>query len=134
MARESENDRDLLRAALVGYQVQWDRLGQTIADIQSQLGHRGPGRPAKQATGGSEEPAPRRRTMSAAGKARIAAAQRERWAKVKAAKGESVKPKSVKPKRRLSAAGRARIIAATKARWAAFRRAKAQKPASKKAR
>jgi hypothetical protein len=56
-----------------------------------------------------------RRTMSAAGRARIAAAQRARWAKVK---GQG------KPKRKLSAAGRARIAAAQKARWAKIRAAK----------
>jgi hypothetical protein len=126
MARDSGIDTDLLNAALVGYQVQRDRLAAMIADIQDQLGHRG--RSLKSETSGSEEPARHRRGMSDAGKARIAAAQRKRWAKVKAAKGESEKPK-----RRLSAAGRARIIAATKARWDAFRQAKAQKPAAKKA-
>jgi hypothetical protein len=131
MARDSGNNADLLKAALVGYQVQWERLGETIAGIQAQLGHRGPGRPLKSETSGSEEPAPRRRAMSAAGKARIAAAQRKRWAAVKAAKSGPAKPR---PKRKLSAAGRARIIAATKARWEAFRRTKAQKSASKKAR
>lgn len=31
-------------------------------------------------------PAPKKRGMSAAGRARVAAAQRERWAKIKAAK------------------------------------------------
>jgi len=129
MPTDSGHDADLLKAALVGYQVQWERLGETIAGIRAQLGHRGPGRPSKTETSGSEEPAPRRRTMSAAGKARIAAAQRARWAKVKATKSEPAKPK-----RKLSAAGRARIIAATKARWAAFRKAKTQKSASKKGR
>jgi hypothetical protein len=129
MARDSGIDAELLRAALVGYQVQSDRLSATIADIQAQLGQRGPGRPPKAEASSSEEPAPRRRGMSAAGKARIAAAQRKRWAIVKAAKSE---PK--KPKRRLSAAGRARIIAATKARWEAFRKSKGQKPVSKKGR
>ncbi len=48
--------------------------------------------------------------MSAAGRARIVAAQKARWAKVKG--------KSAKPKRRMSAAGRARIAAAARARWA----------------
>jgi hypothetical protein len=56
-----------------------------------------------------------RRKMSAAGKARIAAAQRARWAKVKG---------QAKPKRKMSAAGRARIVAAQKARWAKIRAAK----------
>jgi hypothetical protein len=56
------------------------------------------------------------RTMSAAGRARIAAAQRARWAKVKAnAKGEAVKPGA---KRVMSAASRRKIAAAQRARWA----------------
>jgi hypothetical protein len=52
------------------------------------------------------------RTMSAAARRKIAAAQKTRWAKVK-----SEKP-GQKPKRKMSAAGRARIAAAAKARWA----------------
>jgi len=62
--------------------------------------------------------------MSAAGKARIAAAQRARWAKVNAAKvpANVMKPAMKKPK--MSAAGRARIVAAQKARWAKIKAAK----------
>jgi len=75
--------------------------------------------------------------MSAAGKAKIAAAQKLRWAKVKAAKPAVVKP--VK-KGGMSAAGKARIAAAQKLRWAKVKAAKAtpkavkpaQKPAKKK--
>ncbi|MGD1098422.1 MAG: hypothetical protein ABSB35_41375 [Bryobacteraceae bacterium] len=66
--------------------------------------------------GGSDETgtieAPRkRRKMSAAGRARIAAAARARWAKVKAARVQ-------KPRRKFTAAGRARLAALAKARWA----------------
>ena len=69
-----------------------------------------------------------RRTMSASARARIAAAQRARWAKLKrnSSKIQSSKNPSIragKP-RRMSAAGRARIIAATKARWARFHAAR----------
>lgn len=55
--------------------------------------------------------------MSAAGRARVAAAQKARWAKIKGAKPVAAKP-VVKKKRTMSAAGRARIVAAQKARWA----------------
>jgi len=51
------------------------------------------------------------RKISAAGRARIAAAQRARWAKMK---GKSGMPK----KRTMSAAARKRIAAAQRARWA----------------
>ncbi|HUB87313.1 MAG TPA: hypothetical protein VMB22_05435 [Verrucomicrobiae bacterium] len=64
--------------------------------------------------------APRRQyKMSAAGRARIAAAARARWAKVKGKKSAS----PTKSKRKMSAAARAKIAAAAKARWA---KAKAQ--------
>ena len=58
----------------------------------------------------------RRRKMSAAGRARIAAAQKARWAK---AKGKQSPAKAVKKaKRKMSAAARAKISAAAKKRWA----------------
>jgi len=56
--------------------------------------------------------------MSRAGKARIAAAVRARWAKFK--------KNAKKGKRRLSAAGKAAIIAGIKARWARVRAGKKQ--------
>jgi hypothetical protein len=61
------------------------------------------------------------RTMSAEGRARIAAAQRARWAKVKGKQANATTP--VK-KRKLSAAALARIRAAQKARWAKWRKQK----------
>jgi|ERR1700722_6281802 len=57
--------------------------------------------------------------MSAAGRARIAAAQRARWAKVKGKVGKPAK----KGKRKMSAAGRAKIAAAARKRWAAVKKA-----------
>jgi hypothetical protein len=64
--------------------------------------------------------------MSSAGRARIAAAQRARWAKIHAAKGgtQAVKPKPAMKRRKLSAAGLAAIKAAQKARWAKIKAAK----------
>lgn len=56
---------------------------------------------------------PRRR--SAAVRARMAAAARARWAKLK---GQADSKPAKKRERRLSATGRAAIIAGTKARWA----------------
>jgi hypothetical protein len=54
----------------------------------------------------------KRRRMSAAGKANMAAAARARWAKIK---GTQATP--TKKRRKMSAEGRARISAAAKARW-----------------
>jgi hypothetical protein len=54
------------------------------------------------------------RKMSAAGKARIAAAARKRWAQFRA--GQPKAP-AKKPTRRMSPAARARLSALAKARW-----------------
>ena len=59
------------------------------------------------------------RTLSAAGRARIAAAQRARWAK---ARDEKVVSISARRRRKLSAAALANIRAAQKARWAKWRK------------
>jgi hypothetical protein len=60
------------------------------------------------------------KTMSAAGRARIAAAQRARWAKIKGQKVVSIRSRRG---RTISAAARRRIVAAQKARWAKWRKA-----------
>jgi hypothetical protein len=60
------------------------------------------------------------RTISAAGRARIAAAQRARWAKAKGGKVVSIARGG---RRKMSAAAIARIRAAQKARWAKWRKA-----------
>jgi hypothetical protein len=59
------------------------------------------------------------RTMSVVGRARIAAAQRARWAK---AKGQKVVSIGVRRRRRLSASALANIRAAQKTRWDKWRR------------
>jgi hypothetical protein len=61
----------------------------------------------------------RKRTMSASGRARIAAAQRARWAKLKGKKVVSITAR----KRTMPASARRRIAAAQKARWAKWRKA-----------
>lgn len=63
------------------------------------------------------------RKISAAGRARIAAAQRARWAKMKSGgnKGSVV---TMPKKRIMSAAARKRIAAAQRARWAKVKAAK----------
>ena len=62
----------------------------------------------------------KRRTISAAGRKRIAAAQRARWAKIK---GQKVVSISSRKGRAMSPASRKRIAAAQKARWAKWRKA-----------
>jgi hypothetical protein len=66
--------------------------------------------------------------ISAAGRARIAAAQRARWAKQKKSKASpapaaKAAPASKPAKGQISAAGRARLSALAKARWAKAKKA-----------
>jgi hypothetical protein len=60
----------------------------------------------------------KKRTISAAGRKRIAAAQRARWAKIK---GQKVIAINSRKGRTMSAAARKRIVAAQKARWEKWR-------------
>ena len=116
--------------ALIGYEAERQKIEAIMAGIRNQLGvhSKGASAPAK----ATSEAKPKHR-MSAAGRARIAEAQRKRWAATK--KTTEPAPVAPKMKRRLSAAGKAAIVAALKKRWAAKRAAaKAQRaPATKKA-
>jgi len=98
--------QQLRRAADLQEQIQ--SLREELAEILSS-----PIAPPSRATAAK---APKRQ-ISAAGKARIAAAARARWARYRAAKPKSARPAS-NPKRTISAAGRARIAAVARARWA----------------
>ena len=62
--------------------------------------------------------------MRAAARAKIAAAQRKRWAALKKQKVTPVKP--APKKRRMSAEARKRIAAAARKRWAEIRVKKAK--------
>jgi hypothetical protein len=63
-------------------------------------------------------PTHKRRRMSAAGRARISAAAKARWAKLRREKGGTAAGGGAKPKRRkMTAAGRARLAALVKERW-----------------
>ena len=111
-------DNEILAAAIEGFEAQKMRLDARIAEIRTILSG-GPAEPAATPDG-----APSKRKVSAAGRRRMALAQKARWAKIK---GESAKPapaaKQPKGKRRISEEGMKRIIAATKKRWAAVRAA-----------
>jgi hypothetical protein len=105
--------------AIVGYENQLERLSAKMAEIKAQLNQRGPGRPKATATGTDRAGPQKRRTISRAGRARIAAAQRARWAAQKQQQDQPANPK----KRKMSAAGLRAIREATKKRWAAYRKA-----------
>lgn len=64
------------------------------------------------------------RKISAAGRARIAAAQKARWAKIKGKTGEPAKVVPILTKRTMSATARRKIAAAQRARWARVKREK----------
>jgi hypothetical protein len=59
-----------------------------------------------------------KRTMSASARARIGAAQKARWAKVKGSKPAKPAKSASTGRRKMSSAARAKIAAAAKARWA----------------
>ena len=109
----------LLEMALVGYESELGRIAAKIADIKAQLGQP----TAATATPTGHVVPAKRRTMSKSARARIAAAQRARWAAQKKQQAQpATTPKS--KKRRVSVAGLKAIREATKKRWAAYRRAK----------
>ena len=114
MAKQPQINQSLLTAALSGLEFEKTRIEGSIAQIKAELGFAVPAA----ASNGAEQAALKRGGMSAAGKRRIAAAQRKRWALLKASQAE---PK--KAKRKVSPEGLARIIAATKKRWAAVHKA-----------
>ena len=80
---------------------------------------------AKGATAPAKSPGPaKKRTMSAEGRARIAAAQKKRWAKVKKAKSATAtKTAPAKKRRTMSPEARAKIAAAARKRWAEVKKA-----------
>jgi hypothetical protein len=68
------NQQTLLEAALIGYQHQAEQIAEKIAEIRRQLGGK-PSAAPKAAAGHGKK-----RSMSAAARKRIAAAQKKRWA------------------------------------------------------
>ena len=70
-------DRATLEAALVGYQRQLEEIQGKMTDLRRRLGR------APAAVSGTSAPRGRKHRMSAEGRARIAAAQKARWAKFK---------------------------------------------------
>jgi len=67
-------DHTTLQMALVGYEIEKERIAGKIREIQSLLGA------GKAAAAAKSEAAPKKRVLSAAARKRIAAAQKKRWA------------------------------------------------------
>ncbi|MGC9950899.1 MAG: hypothetical protein ABSF64_31420 [Bryobacteraceae bacterium] len=70
-------DQTTLQMALVGYELEKERIAGKIRGIQAQLGGSVSSGSAKAA---KTEAAPKKRVLSAAARKRIAAAQKKRWA------------------------------------------------------
>ena len=97
--------RDILLAALAGFQLDKQRIDAQIAEVQAMLG------------APEETPTKKKGKRSAAARKRMAEAQKARWAKIKGEPAAPATPKAPKARRQISEEGMKRIIAATKKRW-----------------
>jgi hypothetical protein len=103
---------EIIHAAIEGFESQKRRIDSQIDELRQLL------------NGGSAGPAAesgtlmRKRKVSAAGRRRMAAAQKARWAKIRGETEPTSSHKPARQKRKLSAAGRKAISDATKKRWA----------------
>jgi hypothetical protein len=109
---------EIVAAAIAGFEEQKTRIDAHIAELRNMQG-------SAAADGAGHAPTNRRK-MSDAARARIAAAQRKRWAAARKQTGLASSTTPARKKRKLSAAGRKAIIEATKRRWAAVRKAQAR--------
>ncbi len=113
-----------LSAVLKQLQSERDRAARELERLDTvvtALNHLGVGRNGRRSAATSRGSKARPR-FSAVVRARMAAAQRARWAKIKLSK-------PAKAQRRMSAAARNRIAAAQRARWAKLKAGKTQKAA-----
>ena len=75
-------DKATLQAALLGYQQQLEQIQTKMAEIRRMLGQATPSA-APSSRAGKTATVKQKHRMSPEGRARIAAAQKARWAKVK---------------------------------------------------
>ncbi len=106
---------EILQAAIDGFEAQKQRIDAQIAALRQSMS----GAPEEPAAAATTPTGCKRRKMSAAGRKRIAEAQRKRWAGIKKDSDGPAAKAPAKKKRKLSAEGRKRIIEATKKRGAA---------------
>jgi hypothetical protein len=98
--------RDILLAALAGFQLDKQHIDSQIAEVQAMLDGSN-GTPAKSETASVATPGKTKGKRSAAVRRRMAVAQKARWAKIKGeAAPEPVVLEPARAKRKLSAAGR----------------------------
>ena len=109
---------EILTAALEGLEARKRRIQETESEVRRLMGGAAPSSGVTRQDG--------RRFMSAETRARMAEAQRRRWAKTRGEAPAAVTKAAPKAgKRKLSAAGRKAISEAAKKRWAAIRAAAA---------
>ena len=77
MARTKSEDMTTLEMALVGYQMERQKIEDKIRELQSRLKGK---RVVAPTTASETKSAGRKRVLSASARARIAAAQKKRWA------------------------------------------------------
>ena len=111
---------EIINAAIMGFEQQKHRIDAEIAGLRAMLS----GAPAEaKAKVATTTPTGRaRRKVSAAGRRKMALAQKKRWAAKKAGATPGT-PVAKKAKGGITAAGRAALAAAMKQRWAAKRAA-----------
>ncbi|MCC6392183.1 MAG: hypothetical protein IT167_16405 [Bryobacterales bacterium] len=78
--RKTVQDPTFLAAALEGLELQKQRIDEQIRQVRAMLGRRGPA-PAAASAPSATEKRGRKRNLSSEARERIAAAQKERWAK-----------------------------------------------------
>jgi hypothetical protein len=89
MARgKNVEDSTTLQMALVGYQIEKQKIEDKIRELQAQLQRRRGGGPA---AAPSKRPPGAKRVLSPAARKRIAAAQRKRWAEHRKRQAQAAK-------------------------------------------
>jgi len=100
MPKTTTIDPGVLEMALVGYEMQRNRIEAAIAEIQAELGQDGmlhkDTRPAPATATTTDEPKTKRKRFSAAARKRMAAAQKKRW-QLKRATAKTTQPAMLPP-------------------------------------
>src|ERR1035441_649959 len=100
----------VLEMALVGYEMQRNRIEAAIAEIQAELGQGDSSRSIPTATASAEPKVTRKKRFSAAARKRMALAQKKRWQLLKAKKApaKKTKPTATVKRQKATAAAPAR--------------------------
>ena len=103
MPKTTTIDHGVLEMALVGFELQRNRIEAAIAEIQAELGQGGSSRSISTATDNSEPKATGKKRFSAAARRRMALAQKKRWQLLKAKKALAKKTQLTAPVKRQKA-------------------------------